>query len=132
AMAKLTTYGDAEELRRYLSIARAANLVEVEEQIQTRLKDTAFAARTKDDPTSTTADSSYYNELHSLLAFYDRHAAYAKAAEVLAAEYRRDTKKDRFSYQNEIATQYRLAGDTARELESLRAAYQSASGAEVT
>jgi tetratricopeptide (TPR) repeat protein len=132
ATAKLTTYGNAEELRRYLSIARNANLVEVEEQIQRRLKDTAYEARPKNDPTSTTGDSSYYSELHALVAFYDRHAAYAKAAELLAAEYRRDPKKDRFNYQNEIAAQYRLAGDTARELESLRVAYQNASGAEVT
>ncbi|MEN3336044.1 MAG: hypothetical protein V7641_5409, partial [Blastocatellia bacterium] len=132
ATAKLNAYGDADELRRYLSIARAANLVEVEEQIQGRLKDVAFAGRPKDEPTSTTGDSSYYSELRALVAFYDRHAAYAKAAEMLAAEYRRDPKKDRFDYQNEIATQYRLAGDTARELESLRTAYQNASGAEVT
>lgn len=132
ATAKLNSYGDAEEIRRYLGIARAANLTDVEEQIQTRLKDTAFTARPNNEPTSTTGDSTYYSELRALVAFYDRHAAYGKAAEMLAAEYRRDPKKDRFDYQNEIATQYRLAGDTARELESLRAAYQNASGAEQT
>ncbi|HKP10968.1 MAG TPA: tetratricopeptide repeat protein, partial [Blastocatellia bacterium] len=131
AAAKLNGYGDAEELRRLLSTARNANLVEVEEQIQTRLKDTAFAARPA-EPTSTGGDSSYYAELRALVAFYDRHAAYAKAAEMLAAEYRRDAKKDRFDYHNEIASQYRLAGDTARELESLRAAFANAGGAEVT
>jgi cellulose synthase operon protein C len=130
ATAKLTAYSDADEMRRYLSIARNANLIEVEEKIQTQLKDAAFASRPTTDPTSTTGDSSYYSELRAMIAFYDRHAAYARAAEMLAAEYRRDPRKDRFDYQNEIATQYRLAGDTARELESLRAAYQNASGAE--
>ncbi|MFL6274573.1 MAG: tetratricopeptide repeat protein [Blastocatellia bacterium] len=130
--AKLTAYSDADELRRYLGIARAANLVEVEERLQTRLKDVAYEGRPKNAPQPTTQDTSYYSELRALVAFYDRHAAYAKAAEVLAGELKRDPYKDRFDYQNQIATQYRLAGDTARELESLRMAYQSASGAEVT
>jgi tetratricopeptide (TPR) repeat protein len=131
AAAPLASYSDADQLRRLLGTARNANLVEAEEKIQTQLKELAFARRST-NPTDTTGDSEYYSELRALVAFYDRHAAYAKAAEVLAAEDRREPKKGRFDYQNEIASQYRLAGDTARELDSLRTAYSNASGAEVT
>jgi tetratricopeptide (TPR) repeat protein len=129
SFARMTTVADVENLRRYLGIARGAGLVEVEEQIHTRLKDAAFRERPKNSLTPTVQDTTYYGELRALLAFYDRHAAYAKAAEVLAAEFSRDPYKDRFDHQNQIAIQYALAGDTARELESLRGAYQSASGA---
>ncbi|MFY9607862.1 MAG: hypothetical protein WAU45_04510 [Blastocatellia bacterium] len=128
SVAKLTTYRDAQELRRYLGIARGAALVDVEEQIQIRLKDTAFDARPKSSPLQTTQDTQFYSELRALVDFYGRHAAYARAAEALTAESKRDPYKNRFEYQNEIATQYRLAGDRQRELEALRAAYASASG----
>ncbi|MEK6302882.1 MAG: hypothetical protein AABO41_19400 [Acidobacteriota bacterium] len=128
SIAKLTTYRDAPELRRYLGIARGAGLVDVEEQIQTRLKDAAFDVRPKSSPAPTSEDTSFYSELRALVNFYGRHAAYARAAEVLIAESRRDPYKNRFEYQNDIATQYRLAGDGGRELEALRAAYASASG----
>ncbi|HYP26718.1 MAG TPA: tetratricopeptide repeat protein [Blastocatellia bacterium] len=121
-LGRLTTYDDREELRRLLGIARGANLVEVEEQILTQLKDAGFKVRT--DP----ADGRYHNELRALLAFYDDHAAFARAAQMLAAEYSRDPHKDRFDFQNQIAIRYRLAGDRERELEALRAAYASASG----
>jgi len=126
--AKLTSYSDGDSLRRYLGIARASGLVDVEEQLQTRLKDAAFAARPQNSPTLTTQDSAFYNELRALVAFYDRHAAYKRAAEMLASEYRRDPYKNRFDYQNQIAAEYRLSGDRDRELEWLRAAYASASG----
>jgi len=125
---KLTTYADAGPLRRYLGIARGANLVDVEEQIQTRLKDAAFAIRPQNSQASTAEDTSYYTELRALVAFYNRHAAYARAAEVMASENKRDIYKERFDYQNQIAIEYRLAGDTLRELESLRAAYAQMSG----
>jgi predicted Zn-dependent protease len=131
AATPMSSYENADQLRRLLGTARNANLVEAEEKIQTQLKELAFAKRTT-TPTDTTGDSEYYSELRALVAFYDRHAAYAKAAEVLAAENRREPKRGRFDYQNEIASQYRLAGDTARELESLRTAYRESSGAEVT
>ena len=127
-IAKLMAYSDAESLRRYLGIARGAGLVDVEEQIQARLKDAAFQARPQNSTAATAQDSAFYNELRALLAFYDRHAAYKRAAEMLAAEYRRDPYKNRFDYQNQIATEYRLSGDRDRELEWLRAAYASASG----
>ena len=126
--AKLTSYSDGDSLRRYLGIARAAGLVDVEEQLQTRLKDAAFAARPQNSPTLTAQDSAFYNELRALVTFYDRHAAYKRAAEMLASEYRRDPYKNRFDYQNQIAAEYRLSGDRDRELEWLRAAYASASG----
>jgi predicted Zn-dependent protease len=119
---KLRTYSDRQECLRYSGIARGAGLVEVEEQIQTQLKDAAFAARTKPE------DTNYYNELRALLAFYDRHAAYARAAEVLSGEYSRDKFKDRFDYPNQIATQYRLVGNLEQERESLARAYETASG----
>ena len=126
--AKLTLYSDAETLRRYMSIARASGLVEVEEQIQIRLKDSAFAARPKNSPTVTPQDNAFYNELRNLVAFYERHGLYQRAAEVLNAEFVRDPYKNRFDYQNQLATQYRLNGDQNRELEWLRAAYAAASG----
>src|ERR1044072_4678657 len=129
SIAKMTTYAEADTLRRYLGIARGAGLVEVEEQIQARLKDAAFRPRPKNSTARTAEDTSYYSELRALVAFYTRHAEYAKAAEMLSSELKRDPYKDRFDYQNQIATEYRLAGDNARELESLRAAYASASGA---
>src|SRR5262249_7001380 len=121
-VAKLKSYSDREECLRYLGIARAAGLVELEEQIQTQLKDAAFAARTKPE------DSSYNNELRALVAFYNRHAAYRRAAEVLASEYSRDKYKDRYDYANQIATEYRLVGNVDQERESLAGAYGAASG----
>ncbi|HJZ67024.1 MAG TPA: tetratricopeptide repeat protein [Blastocatellia bacterium] len=128
SIAKLTLYSDAGSLRRYLGIARGAGLVDIEEQIQTRLKDAAFDARPKNSPAVTPQDSSYYSELRALVAFYERHAAYGRAAEALTAEFRRDPYKNRFDYQNQIAIEYRLSGDQNRELEWLRAAYGAASG----
>ncbi|HXF38930.1 MAG TPA: tetratricopeptide repeat protein [Blastocatellia bacterium] len=130
--AKLTLYSDAVSLRRYLGIAHGAGLVDVEEQIQTRLKDTAFEARPKNSPSMTPQDSAYYNELRALVTFYERHAAYRRSAEVLSAEFKRDPYKNRFDYQNQMAAQYRLAGDHDRELEWLRTAYAGASGSLTT
>jgi len=128
SIAKLTMYSDANSLRRYLGIARGANLIDVEEQIQTRLKDAAFDARPKNAPNVTPQDTAYYNELRALTGLYEHHAAYKRAAEMLAVEYRRDPYKNRFDYQNQIASEYRLTGDKDRELEWLRAAYAAASG----
>lgn len=128
AIAKLTMYSDATSLRRYLGIARGAGLIDVEEQIQTRLKDAAFEARPRNAPNVTPQDTAYYNELRALMALYEHHAAYKRAADILAVEYRRDPYKNRFDYQNQIATEYRLTGDKDRELEWLRAAYAAASG----
>ncbi|HLF84626.1 MAG TPA: tetratricopeptide repeat protein, partial [Blastocatellia bacterium] len=130
--AKMTLYSDAQSLKRYLGIARGAGLVEVEEQLQIRLKDSAFEARPKNSPTVTTQDSAYYNELRALVGFYERHGSYQRAAELLTTEFRRDPYKNRFDYQNQIATQYRLTGDQNRELEWLRAAYAAASGSLTT
>jgi tetratricopeptide (TPR) repeat protein len=131
SFAKMTTYAEAEGLRRYLGIARGAGLVEVEEQIQRQLKDAAFRERPKNSATPTSQDTAFYSELRALVAFYDRHGDYRKAAEAISSEFNRDPYKDRFDYQNQIAIQYRLAGDTARELDSLRAAYAASSGAQI-
>ena len=128
SVAKLTMYSDAASLQRYLGIARGSGLVEAEESIQTRLKDAAFTARPKSSPTVTPQDTAYYGELRATVAFYERHAQYKRAAEVLTSEFRRDPYKNRFDYQNQIATQYRLAGDRDREIEWLRSAYAAASG----
>ena len=122
ATASLTTYDDREKLLRYLGLARAASLSSIEEQLYTRIKDLAFKERKSE------TDGSFYNELRALVAFYNRHASYIRAAEVLAAEQARDPFKIRFEYQNQIATQYRLAGNTDREMNALRAAYASTSG----
>lgn len=122
AISRLTLYTDRGELLRYLGIARGANLFEAEEQIHKQLINAALVAR------ANSQDTTYYNETRALVAFYNRHAAYARAAELLAGEYNRDQYKDRFDYQNQIAIQYRLAGDRARELEWLRAAYRTGSG----
>src|SRR5260370_35347766 len=46
-VAPLTAYTDNAQLLRNLGIARAAGLVETEEQIQIRLKDIPFKVRTK-------------------------------------------------------------------------------------
>jgi len=128
SIAKLTMYADADSLRRYLTIARGAGLIDVEEQIQTRLKDAAFEVRPRNAPNVTPQDTAYYNELRALMALYEHHAAYKRAAEMLAVEYRRDPYKNRFDYQNQIATEYHLTGDQDRELEWSRAAYAAASG----
>jgi predicted Zn-dependent protease len=125
-IAPLTAYDDREEALRYIGIARASGLVDVEEQLYTQVKDAAFKARTRAD------DTRCYNELRALTAFYERHAAFTRAAEVLAGEYQRDRYKDRFDYQNQIAAQYRLAGDTPRELDALRTAYAGLSGSLTT
>lgn len=122
ATASMTTYGDREQLLRYLGIARAAALPSIEEQIQTRIKDAAFQKR--DTPT----DGDFYNELRALVGFYNRHASFIRAAELLAAEQARDPFKERFDYPNQIALQYRLAGNADREMSALRAAYAGASG----
>lgn len=126
--AKLTLYSDAESLQRYLGIARGSGLVGVQEVLQTRLKDAAFDARPKNSQTLTPQDSTYYNELHALVGFYEQHASYRRAAEVLTSEFARDPYKNRFDYQNQIAAQYRLSGDQGRELEWLRAAYAGGGG----
>jgi predicted Zn-dependent protease len=128
ATAKLASYLDAESLRRYLGIARGALLVDVEEQIQTRLKDAAFDARPKNSPTVTAQDNQYYSELRLLIQFYDRHAKHDRAAETLSAEQQRDPYKNRFDYDTKIADEYRLAGNTQGEIDALRKAYASASG----
>ncbi len=122
ATAKLTAYSDKDALLRYLGIARGANLVEVEEQIYIQIKDAALKGHL------TATDTEYYNEMRALVAFYNRHAAFVRAAEALADGYARDKYKDHFDYQNQIAIEYRLSGDTNRELEWLRSAYRSASG----
>ncbi|MCI0486123.1 MAG: hypothetical protein L0229_05935 [Blastocatellia bacterium] len=122
ATANLTTYNDREQLLRYLGIARGARLVEVEERIYIKIKDAAFAARTRPE------DTSCYNELRALVAFYNSRAAFTRAARALANQYALDRYKDRFDYMNQIATEYRLGGDRARELEWLRSAYRTASG----
>ncbi len=146
SIARLTNYADMESLRRYLGIARGANLVTVEEKIQARMKDLAYAQRQLYAPglasanateraqaqsNFSAASSVYYSELRALVSFYNRHAAYSRAAEVLEAEHARDQFKDRFDYQNQMANQYRLLGDRDRELAALRRAYQMESGAVV-
>lgn len=125
---KLTLYSDAESLRRYSGIARGAGLVDVEELLQIRLKDSAFDARPKNSQTVTPQDTAFYNELRALVAFYERHGLYQRAADLLSREFSRDPFKNRFEYQNQIASQYRLIGDQNRELEWLRAAYAAAGG----
>jgi predicted Zn-dependent protease len=115
-------------LKRYLSIARAASMEDLEERILTKLKDLAWDARPKNSPTVTSQDTQYYSELRALVQFYDRHARYERGAEVLAAEQRRDPYKNRFDYEIRIADEYRLAGSTQREIEALRRAYAAASG----
>ncbi|HET9533198.1 MAG TPA: hypothetical protein VFQ92_22780, partial [Blastocatellia bacterium] len=110
------------ELARYLGIARGASLVDTEEQIYVQIKDAAFKARSRPE------DLSPYSELRALVEFYNRRAAFIRAAEMLAREFARDPYKGQFDYQYQIAVEYRLAGDTARELEWLRAAYNGASG----
>lgn len=118
----LKSYGDRSQLLRYAGICSAAGLVDVQEQIYTQIKDAAFKSRTGAD------DGRPYGELRLLLAFYDRHAAFVRAAEALEAEQARDQFKNRFDYVGEIAARYRLAGDGARELEWLRRVYAAASG----
>ncbi|HSB11064.1 MAG TPA: tetratricopeptide repeat protein [Blastocatellia bacterium] len=132
SISKLKLYSDAGELRRYLGIAHGAALADAEEQIQTQLKDAAFEARPKNSQSITPQDSAYYGELRALVSFYERHAAYNRAAEVLAAEFRRDPYKNRFDYLNQIAIEYRLSGNRDREIEWLRAAYAAASGSLTT
>lgn len=122
AAAKLTSISDREAIMRYLGIAHAAGLVETEEQIYTQIKDIAFRARTRAE------DLTCYTHLRALVEFYNRRAAYTRAAEMLVRQYAADPNKDRFDYHNQIANEYRLAGDRARELEWLRSAYATASG----
>ena len=128
SVAKLTMYSDAASLQRYMGIARGAGLVETEELIQTRIKDAAFTARPKTSTAVTPQDTAYYGELRATVAFYERHASYKRAAELLTSEFRRDPYKNRFDYQNQIANQHRLSGDRDREIEWLRSAYAAASG----
>src|SRR5262249_55759159 len=128
SIAKLNSSSDAPAIRRYLGIARYAGLVEVEEQIQTRLKDQAYDARPKNSSAVTQQDNQYYNELRALVQFYERHARFSRAAEVLSAEQKRDPYKNRFDYDTKIADEYRIAGDSQREVEALRRAYNAASG----
>lgn len=123
ATQQLTLYTDKDALLRYSTIAHEAGLFDVEEQLLTRIKDAAFKARTRVD------DFKPYTELGNLIKFYERRAAFTRAAEVLAAQFAADPHKERHDYQNQIATEYRLAGDRDRELASLRAAYASLSGA---
>src|SRR5262249_32181436 len=122
ATAKLTTYGDKDELLRYIGIAHGAGLVQLEEQLLTRIKDYAFAARQKPE------DARCYEELRTLLAFYNRRAQFARAAEMLTAQMAADKYSSRFDYQNQIAAEYQLTGDKTKELAALGAAYAAVSG----
>lgn len=122
ATEKLTTYADKDELLRFVGIAHGAGLVDTEEALLVRIKDYAFKARTKPE------ESKCYDELRALVNFYNRRAQYARAAEMLAREFAADKFKERFDYQNQIASQYALAGDKTKELQALRVAYTNASG----
>jgi predicted Zn-dependent protease len=74
------------------------------------------------------ASAVYYGEIRAMLSFYERHAAYARAAEMLRGESARDPIRNGFDYQNQMAVAHRLAGDSGRELEALGAAYKGVSG----
>ncbi|MEW6126577.1 MAG: hypothetical protein AB1757_06015 [Acidobacteriota bacterium] len=123
ATQKYQLYTDKDELLRYIGIAHGAGLVETEESLLARIKDLAFKARAKPE------DTKCYAELRALMSFYNRRAQYARAAEVLKNEFANDRYKERFDYQNQIANEYALAGDKAKETDALRIAYTNASGA---
>jgi tetratricopeptide (TPR) repeat protein len=105
-------YGTLALLR---NLGHRAGFVALEEEILTRQMDAARAD----------ADSqNFHARLRALVSFYADGGRYARAVELLEAESRSDSARDDFDYAGLAAEYARLAGDTARELASLRSYYE--------
>ncbi|MCS6803996.1 MAG: tetratricopeptide repeat protein [Blastocatellia bacterium] len=124
-LASLTRYTEQNkaELLLLASLAHRARWPDVQEQVLRQLVDLAFGAR------QNAQDTRCYDELQSLLNFYDARGAFAQAADVLHSYFSRDPHQGSFDYRSALAWRYRWAGDTDKELAVLRQIYRSQSGA---
>jgi hypothetical protein len=101
------------------NLGHRAGFVALEEEILTRQMGAAKDAAHAD------ADSrNFHARLRALASFYADCGRYARAVELLEAESRSDSARDEFDYAGLAAEYARLAGDTARELASLRSYYE--------
>lgn len=112
-------------LKEYVALAKSAGLTELEESLSINIKDIAFGS---DD-----ANSEYYTDLTALLNFYDRFALYRKAAELLESEKKLNRWKEKnnsyyITYYNLLVSYWRKAGDSERELATLREYYNTRTG----
>ena len=97
------------------NLSRRAGLGSIEETVLTSLRDRDYA--TNDWP-------AYHGRLQALVDFYDERGAYRRIVELLETERVRDRMRDQFDYSRLLATNARLVGDSARELDALRENYQ--------
>src|SRR5689334_11712676 len=93
------------------NLSRRAGFGSIDEEVLTALKDRAYSQR---DWTS------YHSQLRALIDLYDRSGAYRRILDLLQAERARNAQLDDFDYLGQIATNARLLGDSALELQALR------------
>ncbi|KAF0248203.1 MAG: hypothetical protein FD167_2395, partial [bacterium] len=117
------------DLRIILSLAENAGLTELQESLLIKMKNLSYAS----------SANKYYNNMVTLLAFYERFAMYAKAAELLQVEKKLgrwnppkspESNSVNFeqAYYELISDYWHKAGMAERELATLSEYYRSRSG----
>src|ERR1044072_9837324 len=96
-------------------LSKRAGFGSIEEEVLISFKERDYAAR--DWP-------SYQTHLRSLVDLYDERGAYQTVLSLLEAEHARVPNAGNFDFPSWIATNARLLGDSARELQALRENYQ--------
>jgi cellulose synthase operon protein C len=96
-------------------LSRRAGFGSIEEEVLMALKERDYARR--DWP-------SYQTHLRALIDFYDERGAYQAILSLLETEHAREPHAVDFDFASLIATNARLVGDSARELQALRENYQ--------
>ncbi|HEY0367224.1 MAG TPA: tetratricopeptide repeat protein [Pyrinomonadaceae bacterium] len=108
--------GDKRDTLAFLrNLSRRAGNESIDEEVLTSLKDRAYSQR--DWP-------SYHSHLRALVDLYDSCGAYRRILDLLQAERARNAQLAGFDYVGLIATNARLLGDSALELQALREHYQ--------
>src|SRR6185369_14225087 len=97
------------------NLSRRAGFASIDEEVLKALKDRAYSAR---DWTT------YHSQLKALVDLYDHCGAYKQILDVLQSERARTAQPAGFDYPALIATNARLLGDSALELQALREHYQ--------
>ncbi|HZM97805.1 MAG TPA: tetratricopeptide repeat protein, partial [Pyrinomonadaceae bacterium] len=96
-------------------LSRRAGFGSIEEEVLIALKEREYALRNW---------PAYQTHLRGLIDLYDERGAYQSILTLLEAEHARDPNSANFDFAALIATNARLVGDNARELQALRENYQ--------
>jgi hypothetical protein len=96
-------------------LSRRAGFGSIEEEVLIALKEHQYALRNW---------PAYQTHLRGLIDLYDERGAYQSILTLLEAEHARDPNSSDFDFAALIATNARLVGDNARELQALRENYQ--------